>query len=95
MTGYDLQLHLRYRNSSWNKETEIKYFSRTKNNVFTLPVSFTGSNTEDEPNFPEQNNLILQIKIFGIDKVVNFKDFEDLIKKWSAFEGPKPNSSDQ
>ena len=21
--GYDLQVHLRYRNSSWNKETEI------------------------------------------------------------------------
>ena len=24
MTGYDLQLHLRYRNSIWNKEMEIK-----------------------------------------------------------------------
>ena len=30
MTGYDLQLHLRYRNSIWNKETEIKYCSCTK-----------------------------------------------------------------
>ena len=39
MTGYDLQLHLRYRNSIWNKETEIKYCSNTKN-VFTLAVSF-------------------------------------------------------
>ena len=24
MTGYDLQLHLRYRKSIWNKETETK-----------------------------------------------------------------------
>ena len=30
MTGYDLQLHLRYRNSIWNKGTEIKYCSCTK-----------------------------------------------------------------
>ena len=30
MTGYDLQLHLRYRNSIWNKETEIIYCSYTK-----------------------------------------------------------------
>ena len=44
-------------------------------NVFTLPVSFTGSYTEDEPNFPWQNNLILQKMMSGIDKVVNFKDF--------------------
>ena len=27
-----------------------------KNN-FTLPMSFTSSYTEDEPNFPRQNNL--------------------------------------
>ena len=31
-------------------------------NVFTLPVSFTCSYTEDKPNFPQQNNLILQKK---------------------------------
>ena len=29
-------------------------------NVFTLPVSCTGSYNKDEPNFPRQNNLILQ-----------------------------------
>ena len=29
-------------------------------NVFTLPVSFIGSHTEDEPGFPRQNNLRLQ-----------------------------------
>ena len=32
-------------------------------NVFTLPVSFTGSYTEDEPNVPRQNNLIQQKKV--------------------------------
>ena len=40
-----------------------------------LPVGFTGSCTEGEPNFPGQNDLILQKKASGIDKVVNFKDF--------------------
>ena len=43
-------------------------------NVFTLPVSFTSSYTEDKPNFPRQNNLILQRKVSGIDEVVTFKD---------------------
>ena len=43
---------------------------------FTLPVSFTGSYyTKDQQNFPQQNNLILQKKVSGVDKVVNFKDF--------------------
>ena len=31
-------------------------------NVFTLPVSFIGSYTDDEPDFPRRNNLILQEK---------------------------------
>ena len=44
-------------------------------NGFTLMVSFTGSYTEDEPNFPLQNNLSLQKKVSGIDKFVNFKYF--------------------
>ena len=42
---------------------------------FTLPVSFTGSYHEDEPKFPRQKTLILQKKVSGVDKVVNFKDF--------------------
>ena len=42
---------------------------------FYNTVSFTGSCTEDELNFPRQNNLILQKKVSGIDKVVNFKYF--------------------
>ena len=37
-------------------------------------MSFTGSYTEDEPNFRWQNNLILQKMVAGVDKVVNFKD---------------------
>ena len=41
----------------------------------TLPVSFTGSYVEDEPNFPCQSNLILQKKVSGVDKVVNFQYF--------------------
>ena len=31
-------------------------------NVLMLPVSFIGYYSEDEPNFPQQNNLILQKK---------------------------------
>ena len=54
-------------------------------NVFTIPVSFTGSYTEDELNFPRQNKLILQKKVTGIDKVVNFKDFSRPNKEISYF----------
>ena len=49
--------------------TEIAFEIKKQNiilfmhkNVFTLPVSFTCSYTEDKPNFPQQNNLILQKK---------------------------------
>ena len=59
MTGCDLQLHLRYSNSICNKDTETKILFLHKN-VFMLHVNFTGSCTEDEPNFPRQNNLILK-----------------------------------
>ena len=40
-------------------------------NVFMLPVSFTGSYTEDKPNFPRQNNLILPKTVSGVE----FQDF--------------------
>ena len=40
-----------------------------------LPASFSGSYTQDEPNFPRQTNLILQKKDSGVDKAVNLKDF--------------------
>ena len=43
-------------------------------NVFTLPVSFTGSYTKYEPNIPWQNNVILQKTVSGVDKIVNFND---------------------
>ena len=51
---------------------------------FTLSLSFTGSYTEDEPNFPA-NNLILQTKVSGVDKVVNFKGFLRPNKKIKYF----------
>ena len=54
-------------------------------NVSTLPVSFKGSYTEDEPNFPRQNNLILQKNVPGVDKVVNFKDFSRPNKEMRYF----------
>ena len=54
-------------------------------NVFTLPVSFTGSYTRDEPNVPRQNNLILQKKVSGVDKVVNFKDFPRTLTEFKDF----------
>ena len=37
-------------------------------------MSFTGSYIDDVPNFPQQNSLVLQKIVAGIDKVVNFKD---------------------
>ena len=39
-------------------------------NFLKLPMSFIGSYTEDEPKFHGQNNLILQKKVSGKDKVV-------------------------
>ena len=59
MTAHDLKLHLRYKNSIWNRETKNKILFKHKN-VFTLPESFVGSYTEDEPDFPRRNNQILQ-----------------------------------
>ena len=50
-----------------------------------LPASFSGSYTQDEPNFPRQTNLILQKKDFGVDKVVNFKDFSGPNKEIKSF----------
>ena len=73
MTGYNLQLHLRYRNSFEIQKQKQNIVHAQK--CFTLPVSFTGSYTEDQPNFRRQSNLILQKKVSGVDKVVNFKDF--------------------
>ena len=41
--------------------------------MYTLAVSFTGSYTEGEPNFPRQNNnLNLKKSVVGVDKVMNF-----------------------
>ena len=56
-----------------------------QNNSFTLSLSFTGSYTEEEPNFPWKNDLILQKKVSGVDKVVNFKGFSRPNKKIKYF----------
>ena len=62
----------------------MKYCSCTK--IFLrLPASSTGSYTEDEPNFPRQTNLILQKKVSGVDKVVDFKDFSGPNKEIKSF----------
>ena len=53
----------------------VTFVPAQNKNVITLPVSFTGSYAEDEPNFSRQINLILQKKVSGVDKVVNFKYF--------------------
>ena len=45
-------------------------------NVFMLPVSFTASYTEDKPNCPRQNNLILQKTVSGVE----FQDFFKIIR---------------
>ena len=52
-------------------------------NVFTFLVSFTGSYTDDEPNFPWQNNLILQKKVSGADKFQDFSRPNKEIKYFS------------
>ena len=42
-------------------------------------MSFTGSYTEDEPTYHQQkNDLNLQTIVSGVDKVVNFKDFNQI-----------------
>ena len=75
MTEYDLQLHLRYGNSIWTKETEIKINIVHVQKWFYVNGEFYRFLHEDEPNFPLQNNLSLQKKVSGVDKVVNFKYF--------------------
>ena len=51
-------------------------------------MSFTGSYIDEEPNFPQQNNLVLQKIVAGVDEEVNFKDSSWPKKKSSTFQGP-------
>ena len=75
MTGYDVQLHLRCRNSIVTHECYRLILTPRMSRIFL-----------------EKNNLILQKKESGVDKVVNFKDFlNDLIKKGSTLH-PKLDS---
>ena len=48
-------------------DLQLQIILFTHKNVFTSPVTFTGSNTKDEPNFPPQNNIILQEMVSGIE----------------------------
>ena len=48
-------------------------------------MSCTGSYIRDEPNVPRQNNLILQKKVSGVNRVVNFKDFSRRNKEIKYF----------
>ena len=48
-------------------------------------MSFTGSYTGDEPNVPSQHNIILQKKVSGVDKIVNFKDFSRTLTEFKDF----------
>ena len=48
-------------------------------------MNFTGSHTENESNFPWQNNLILQKMVSSLDKVANFKDFSRPNKEMKYF----------
>ena len=50
-------------------------------------MSFTGSYTEDDPDFPRQKNLILQKKVSGINKVENLKDLSRPNKEIKYFVG--------
>ena len=84
MTGYDLQMHLRNRKSISHKETNKILFMHK--NIFTVPVNFTRSYTEDERNFPRRNNLILQKMASSVDKAVNFKAFSRTNKESSTFQ---------
>ena len=52
-------------------------------------MRFEGSYTEGEPNFPRQNNIILQKMVSGVNNFVNFKDFSRPNKETSTFQGPK------
>ena len=50
-------------NCIWGTEIAFEINMFMHKNVFTLPVSFTGSYTTDKRNLPRQNNLILQKKV--------------------------------
>ena len=62
MTGYDLQLHLRYKNCISNKEKlEIKYCSNTKMFLSYPYVLFVLTlRNYSEPDFPQSKSLIWQ-----------------------------------
>ena len=61
------------------RQSDTTFFARW------LPMNFTGSHTENESNFPWQNNLILQKMVSSVDKVMNVKDFSRPNKEMKYF----------
>ena len=58
-------------------------------NVFTLPLSFTSYYNKDEPNWPRQNNLILQRRQLGCEFPKDFprpNNFQALFKMTSKMQ---------
>ena len=76
MTGYDLQLHLTYRNNFWNKETEIKYFVHAQK-FFYIAREFYRFLHQGRAKFSglTAKQSYLQKKVSGEDKVANLEDF--------------------
>ena len=64
MTGYDLQLHMRYRNIIRNKD-RMDYASREFYRIFLRGWA----------NFSLAKKLKIVKIVSSVDKVVNFKDF--------------------
>ena len=72
MTGYDLQLHLRYRNNIQNKETEVRYCSCSED--------FSTPNKE----IKYFSWTLTEFKDFS-RKPLKFKTFSRLYEPWNAY----------
>ena len=82
MTGYDLQLHLRHRNSISNKVTEVRYCSCTK--MFLDKVvnfkDFSRSNKE----IKYFSRTLTEFKDFS-RQPLKFRTFSRLYEPWIAY----------
>ena len=79
MTGYDLQLHLRYRIAFGIK--------KQKSNIVHAHITreFHRFLHQRWAKFPRQNNHILQKMMAGVEKEVNFKDVSRPNKEMKYF----------
>ena len=77
------QESLEYKTNCFHLDLPLKY-----KNVFMLPVSFIGSYTDNEPDFPWSEIIeFCRKRVSGVDKVVNFKDFSRPNKEIKHFSG--------